>query len=121
MTTKKNLEHYTLKLGAGKHLGPSAAQKFYFRVHASNDSFLIGQSHAESLLFLAYLTCKVVHKDDSSKADTINVRNLEDCFNYEPLTSKELNDFKEHISGLEAKYNYGLHFNFDDYQTRHNK
>ena len=65
---------------------------------------------------LAYVVCKFAHRDNSSKADTINIERLEDIFNYDPLNDHELKELLVNLEKMQINYNYGLKFEHNDYK-----
>ncbi len=118
----KTIDHYILELDVPQRMSPSSTEKYHLTLRASNDAFYFGPySHATSLELVAYFTCKLTHKDYSSPADTILVRNSQDTSNYEPLSQKQLERFKMILAELEREYKYGLKFDFKNYIVKKEK
>lgn len=119
MTHKTTIDHYILRVGTGKHISRGHHKKIYFKLEASNGAFRLGFSEVESLELLAYVTCKFVHRDNSSKADTVKIQRLEDnvyTYNYDALSNHDLGELVFSLDKMQKKYNYCMKFDHSDYK-----
>lgn len=105
-----------MKVGRAKRVTQSRVDKYTLRITTSLDDCEFQLFNASELEKVAYHSCKFLPHNGSVDV-RINVRRLDNIFDYDILSKSELRELMKQLELKKREYGYkGLDFDFSNYK-----